>query len=124
MADAMSSRRLCAEALRAFDRLCELERSTGPADGELTPRQRHRRGLLEQRARATDWLVPPPLASTVLELVATADRIDDPALAVVWSDHLPVAVLSVLERRGLRRRLADGDAFLTGLIVAGDAASR
>jgi hypothetical protein len=123
MADATSSRRLCAETLRAFDRLCELERSTG-ADGELTPRQKHRRGLLEQRAKAADWLVPAPLASTVLELVATADRIDDPALAVVWSDHLPVAVLSVLERRGLRRRLADGDAFLTGLIVAGDAASR
>jgi len=117
MADAMSSRRLCAETLRAFDRLCELERSIGPADRDLTPRQKHRRGLLERREEATDWLVPESLASTVLELVATADRIDDPALAVVWSDHLPVAVLSVLERRGFRRRLADRDAFLAGLIA-------
>ncbi len=112
MAEAMSSGRLCAETLRAFDRLCDLERTRDGPDGELTPRQRHRRQLLEQRSRATEWLVPPQLAATVLELVATADRIDDPALALVWTDHLPVAVLSVLERRGLLRRTADGDELL------------
>ena len=50
----------------------------------------------------------------MLELVATADRIDDPALALVWTDHLPVAVLAVIERRGFRRRLSDGDIFLAG----------
>jgi hypothetical protein len=114
MAEAMSTGRLCEETLRAFDRLCEVERAGDPLTTELTPRQRHRRHLLEQRAHANEWLVPPSLASTVLELVATADRIDDPALALVWTDHLPVAVLAVLERRGLRRRLADGDAFLAG----------
>jgi hypothetical protein len=61
-----------------------------------------------------EWLVPEQLAATVLELVATADRIDDPALALVWTDHLPVAVLAVIERRGFRRRLSDGDVFLAG----------
>ena len=114
MTEAMGSGRLCAETLRAFDRLCEIERGAAPSSTGLTPRQRHRRHLLELRAQADEWLVPPQLASTVMELVATADRIDDPALALLWTDHLPVAVLAVLERRGLRRRLADGDAFLAG----------
>ncbi len=114
MANMVSSGRLCAEALRAFDRLCQLEQAREAATTGLTPRQRHRRQLLERRAGAEEWLVPDQLAATVLELVATADRIDDPALAMVWTDHLPVAVLAVIERRGFRRRLADGDVFLAG----------
>ena len=114
MPSTVSSGRLCAETLRAFDRLCELEQTREPAITELTPRQRHRRQLLEQRAQAEDWPVPEQLAATVVELVAFADRIDDPDQALVWTDHLPVAVLSVIERRGFRRRLADGDIFLAG----------
>jgi hypothetical protein len=110
----VSSGRLCEETLRAFDRLCSIEQRRDPAITELTPRQKHRRQLLERRAKAEEWLVPDQLAATVLELVATADRIDDPALALVWTDHLPVAVLSVIERRGFRRRLSDGDVFLAG----------
>jgi hypothetical protein len=84
MGESMSSAWLCEEALRAFDRLCALERGAagdgveggdvdGDADEGLTPRQQHRRLLLEQRARAKEWLVPPQLAATVIELVATAD---------------------------------------------------
>jgi protein-tyrosine-phosphatase len=114
MSSTVSSGRLCEETLRAFDRLCELEQSREAAITDLTPRQRHRRVLLEKRARSEEWLVPDQLAATVLELVATADRISDPALALVWTDHLPVAVLAVIERRGFRRRLADGDIFLAG----------
>ncbi len=114
MASTTSSGRLCEEALRAFDRLCEIEQRRDPGSSDLTPRQRHRRQLLERRANAEEWLVPDQLAATVLELVATADRIEDPALALIWTDHLPVAVLAVIERRGFRRRLADGDAFLAG----------
>ncbi len=112
MADGVSSGRLCEAVIGAFDRLCELERSADPDRTELTPRQRHRRLLLEARARADEWIVPPQLAATVMELVATADRIDDPALALLWTDHLPVAVLSVVERRSLLRRLAERDALL------------
>jgi hypothetical protein len=109
-----SSAHLCGEALRAFDRLCRLEQTREPAITELTPRQRHRRQLLERRAQAEDWPVPEQLAAAVVELVATADRIDDPAQALSWTDHLPVVVLSVMERRGFRRRLADGDILLAG----------
>ncbi len=114
MEDGVSSGRLCEDALRAFDRLCELERAADATQRDLTPRQRHRRRLLETRAHAAEWLVPPQLAATVTELVATADRIQDPALAFLWADHLPVAVLSVIERRSLIRRLADHDALLDG----------
>lgn len=114
MAEGVSSGRLCEDAIRAFDRLCELERSADTARTDLTPRQRHRRQLLEARAGADEWLVPPQLAATVRELVATADRIEDPALALVWTDHLPVAILSVMERRSLIRRLADHDMLLNG----------
>src|SRR5262245_60635261 len=89
----VTSGRLGEEALRAFDRLCEVERRRVEGASDLTPRQRNRRLLLETRARASEWLVPAPLAETVLELVAAADRIEDPALAQVWTDHLPVAVL-------------------------------
>ena len=46
------------------------------------------------------------------ELIAAADRIDEPAIAHVWTDHLPIAVLSCLERRSLARRIADGDPFV------------
>lgn len=112
MAHAMSSGRLCEETLRAFDRLCVLERSADGDGAELTPRQRHRRQILESRATAGEWLVPPELAETVLALVAAADRIDDPVLARVWTDHLPVSVLACLERRSFARRLAEGDPFL------------
>jgi hypothetical protein len=105
----MSSGRLCVDALRAFDRLCMLEREGDAAATDLTPRQRLRRHLLEVRANAQEWLVPAPLAETVEALIATADRIDDPALARLWTDHLPVAVLACLERRSLARRLLDGD---------------
>ena len=114
MPSAASSVRLCEEALRAFDRLCLLEQTREPAITELTPRQRHRRQLLERRAHAEDWPVPDQLAAAVAALVATADRIDDPDQALAWTDHLPVTVLSVMERRGFRRRMADGDVFLAG----------
>jgi hypothetical protein len=103
---------LCEETLRAFDRLCEVERRRAGDGADLTPRQRNRRILLERRASASEWIVPDVLAETVMELVAAADRIEDPALAAVWTDHLPVAVLSCLERRSLARRLADGDPFV------------
>jgi hypothetical protein len=105
----LSSGRLCEEALRAFDRLCEVERRRAGDGADLTPRQKNRRLMLETRARASEWIVPAVLAETVLELIAAADRIEDPTLAQVWTDHLPVAVLSCLERRSLARRLADGD---------------
>jgi hypothetical protein len=105
----VGSGRLCEDALRAFDRLCELERRRADGATDLTPRQRARRTLLETRARADEWLVPEPLAATVAELVAAADRIDDPVLAQAWTDHLPVAVLACLERRSLARRLVDRD---------------
>ena len=103
---------LCEEAMRAFDRLCTLERTRDDAEAMLTPRQAHRRRLLEARASAAEWIVPPEIAATVHALIDAADRIDDPALAFVWTDHLPVAVLSCLERRSLARRLADGDPFV------------
>jgi hypothetical protein len=106
---------LCEDALRAFDRLCALERHRGDGDAPLTPRQAHRRQLLEARAHAAEWIVPAPLAETIRALIDAADRIDDRALAFVWTDHLPVAVLSCLERRSLARRLADGDPLLTSL---------
>jgi hypothetical protein len=108
----VTSGRLCEDALRAFDRLCEVERRRAPDGGAITPRQRHRRRLLETRASAGEWLVPAPLAATVVELVAAADRIEDPVLAQAWTDHLPVAVLACLERRSLARRIADGDPFV------------
>ena len=114
MASTTSSGRLCEETLRAFDRLCRIEPQGDPRITDLTPRQKHRRQLLDRRARAEEWLVPEQLAATVLELVATADRIEDPALALIWTDHLPVAVLAVIERRGFRRRVSDGDLFLAG----------
>lgn len=114
MADGVSSGRLCEDTIRAFDRLCALERDADAERTDLTPRQRHRRRLLEARANADAWLVPPQLAATVVELLATADRIDDPVLALVWTDHLPVAVLSIIERRSLIRRLAAHDALLNG----------
>jgi hypothetical protein len=107
----MSSGRLCEEALRAFDRLCAVERLGAKAD-DLTPRQKNRRLLLETRAGANEWIVPGALAATVLELIAAADRIDDPSLAAAWTDHLPVAVLSCLERRSLARRIVDHDPFV------------
>ena len=110
-AERVTSGRLCEEALRAFDRLCDVERRGSNAD-DLTPRQKNRRLLLETRAGAGEWVVPGPLAGTVLELVAAADRIEDPALAAAWTDHLPVAVLSCLERRSLARRLVDHDPFV------------
>jgi hypothetical protein len=105
----VSSGRLCEAAIRAFDRLCEVERRRAPESAELTPRQRHRRQLLETQALASEWIVPESLAATVEELIAAADRIEDPAIAQQWTDHLPVAVLACLERRGLGRRIADGD---------------
>ena len=86
---------LCEEAMRAFDRLCALERTRDDAEAMLTPRQAHRRRLLEARASAAEWIVPPEIAATVHALIDAADRIDDPALAFVWTDHLPVAVLVV-----------------------------
>jgi len=112
MSGRVTSGQLCEEALRAFDRLCEVERRRVEDGADLTPRQRNRRLLLERRARAAEWIVPVPLAETVLELIAAADRIEDPVLAHLWTDHLPVAVLSCLERRGIARRLADGDPFV------------
>ena len=110
-AERMTSGRLCEAALRAFDRLCAVERQGINAD-DLTPRQKNRRLLLETRARANEWVVPAPLAATALELIAAADRIEDPALAAAWTDHLPVAVLSCLERRSLARRIIDHDPFV------------
>ena len=108
----VTSGQLCEEALRAFDRLCEVERRRVEDGADLTPRQRNRRLLLERRSKASEWIVPAPLADTVLELIAAADRIDEPAIAHVWTDHLPIAVLSCLERRSLARRIADGDPFV------------
>ena len=108
----VTSGRLCEDALRAFDRLSEFERRRAADGADLTIRQRNRRLLLERRARANEWMVPAPLADTVAELIAAADRIEDPALAQLWTDHLPVAVLSCLERRGIARRIADGDPFV------------
>lgn len=113
MTTRQTSGRLCDEALRAFDRLCSLERARSDDETHLTPRQLHRRRLLEERARASEWLVPPELSATVTALIDAADRIDDPALAFVWTDHLPVAVLACLERRSLARRVADGNPFVT-----------
>ena len=104
---------LCEATLRAFDRLCALERTRDDAEAMLTPRQANRRRLLEARSRAAEWIVPEPLAETIHALIDAADRIDDPALAFVWADHLPIAVLSCLERRSLARRIADGDPFLS-----------
>ncbi len=112
MGHVTASGQLCEEAIRAFDRLCALERSTDPDAADLTPRQRHRRQLLEARASANEWLVPPELSETVYALIAAADRIDDPALARVWTDHLPVSVLACLERRSFARRLAENDPFV------------
>ena len=111
MIEPVSSGRLCEEALRSFDRLCEAERRDIDQVGP-TPRQRARRQLLETRARAGEWLVPPVLAETVVGLIAAADRIDDPVAAMAWADHFPIAILALLERRGLARRLADGDPLL------------
>jgi hypothetical protein len=115
----VTSGRLCESALRAFDRLCEVERRRVAGDGELTPRQRHRRQLIEARASAGEWIVPHPLAATIDALIAAADRIEDPALAHLWTDHLPVAVLACLERRSLARRLADRDPFVLPSLTAG-----
>lgn len=110
----VTSGRLCEEALRAFDRLCEVERRRFGGIPDLTPRQRARRTLLETRARASEWLVPETLAATVAELVAAANRIEEPAIAQLWTDHLPVAVLACLERRSLARRLIDRDPLVVG----------
>ena len=83
-----------------------------------TPRRCSRRarrtaaGCWKHARHAAEWIVPPDLAATVHALIDAADRIDDPALAYVWTDHLPVAVLACLERRSLARRLADGDPFV------------
>ncbi len=110
----MTTGRLCEDAIRAFDRLCEVESRRAPGKTGPTPRQRHRRQLLEARARATAWRIPDPLAETVVGLIAAADRIDDPVLAGLWTDHLPVAVLACLERRSLTRRIADGDPLVVG----------
>jgi len=103
---------LCEEALRAFDRLCSLERTRDDSEAMLTPRQANRRRLLEARAAAAEWIVPQALAETIHALIDAADRIEEPALAFVWADHLPIAVLSCLERRSLARRIADGDPLL------------
>jgi hypothetical protein len=108
---AVSSGQLCDAAIGAFDRLCLVERSGNPTATAMTPRQRSRRHLLETRAEAGEWLVPGHLAETVLALVDIAVRIDDPALAAAWTDHLPVSVLSCLERRSLARRLSERDPF-------------
>jgi hypothetical protein len=99
---AVSSGQLCDAAIGAFDRLCLVERSGNPTATAMTPRQRSRRHLLETRAEAGEWLVPGHLAETVLALVDIAVRIDD---------HLPVSVLSCLERRSLARRLSERDPF-------------
>jgi len=110
----VTSGRLCEDALRAFDRLCELERLEADGASDLTPRQQSRRALLETRAHASEWMVPETLADTVRELIATADRISDPAIAQAWTDHLPVSVLACLERRGLARRLLERDQLILG----------
>jgi hypothetical protein len=115
----VTSGRLCENALRAFDRLCEVERRRVAGDGELTPRQRHCRQLIEARANAGEWIVPHPLAATIEALIAAADGIEEPALAHLWTDHLPVAVLACLERRSLARRLADRDPFVVPSQTAG-----
>ena len=94
--DPYTSGTLCEDAMRAFDRLCALERTRDDAEAMLTPRQAHRRRLLEARSSAAEWIVPPEIAATVHALIDAADRIDDPALAFVWTDHLPVAVLACL----------------------------
>jgi hypothetical protein len=113
MAKQETSGALCDEAIRAFDRLCAIEGSRPEAgEGALTPRQAHRRRLLETRAHAAEWIVPAALAETVHALIDAADRIEDPVLAYVWTDHLPVAVLACLERRSLARRIADNDPLL------------
>jgi hypothetical protein len=108
----VSSGRLCEEAIAAFDHLCVVERVRDPSATAITPRQRSRRRLLETRAVANEWLVPGHLAEAVLALVEVARRIQDPALAAAWTDHLPVSVLSCLERRSLARRLSERDPFL------------
>ena len=54
---------LCEEAMRAFDRLCALERTRDDAEAMLTPRQAHRRRLLEARSSAAEWIVPPGATS-------------------------------------------------------------
>jgi hypothetical protein len=110
--EAVSSGRLCEAAIGAFDHLCLVERRRDPTATEMTPRQRSRRQLLETRAAAADWPVPPELAETILALADVASRIEDPALAAVWADHLPVAVLSCLERRSFARRLSERDPFV------------
>ena len=108
----ITSGRLCEDALRAFDRLCRVERRRADGADDLTPRQRARRALLETRAHASGWVVPTTLAATVRELVDAADRIEDPVLAQAWTDHLPVAVLACLERRSMARRVIDHDPIL------------
>jgi hypothetical protein len=110
--EAVSSGRLCETAIRAFDHLCLVERRRDPTATEMTPRQRSRRQLLETRAAADEWLVPPELAETILALAGAASSIEDPALAAAWTDHLPVSVLSCLERRSFARRLSERDPFV------------
>ncbi len=117
MTERTTSGRLCEAALRAFDRLCEVERGRVEGAEERTPRQMHRRRLLEIRASADEWIVPTQLAETVAALIDAADRIEDPALAYVWTDHLPIAVLACLERRSLARRVADGDPIVSLVAV-------
>lgn len=112
MDQAVSSGRLCEAALGAFDHLCLVERRRDPAATGMTPRQRSRRQLLETRVAADEWLVPPDLAETVMALIAVARDIEDPALAALWTDHLPVSVLSCLERRSYARRLSERDPFV------------
>jgi hypothetical protein len=108
----VSSGRLCEAAIAAFDHLCVVERERDPSATAMTPRQRSRRRLLETRAVANEWLVPGHLAEAVLALVEVARRIEDPVLAAAWTDHLPVSVLSCLERRSLARRLSERDPFV------------
>lgn len=110
--EAVSSGRLCETAILAFDHLCLVERRRDPAATAMTPRQRSRRQLLETRAAADEWLVPAELAETVLALADVASRIEDPVLAAAWTDHLPVSVLSCLERRSFARRLSERDPFI------------
>lgn len=112
MRESVPSGRLCEAAIGAFDHLCAVERAWDRSASSMTPRQRSRRRLLEARAAADEWLVPPELAETVLALVAVASRIVDPRLAAAWTDHLPVSVLSCLERRSLARRLSERDPFV------------
>lgn len=112
MLETVASGRLCEAAIGAFDHLCAVERARDASATTMTPRQRSRRRLLEARAEADEWLVPAELAETVLALVAIAGRIEDPVLAAAWTDHLPVSVLSCLERRSLARRLSERDPFV------------